>query len=92
VSIYRFIAAERVTFGVKMLCRHLSVSTSAFYDWQRRPPSRREVEDRALTRRIREVRWHRDSPDPITAALDDRSRQRDIRHSHPRAANSRAVA
>lgn len=56
MSVYRFIAAQRATFGVKMLCRHLGVSTSAFYDWQRRPPSRRELDNRALTRRIRRIR------------------------------------
>jgi transposase InsO family protein len=55
VSIYRFVAAERATFGTKMLCRHLNVSTSAFYDWARRPPSRRELDNRSLTRRIREI-------------------------------------
>jgi transposase InsO family protein len=55
VSIYRFIAAERATFGTKMLCRHLNVSTSAFYDWARRPPSRRELDNRSPTRRIREI-------------------------------------
>lgn len=55
MSIYRFIAAERATFGTKMLCLHLGVSTSAFYDWQRRPPSRREVDNRSLTRRISQI-------------------------------------
>lgn len=55
MSIYAFIAAERATFGVQMLCRHLGVSTSAFYDWERRPPSRREMDNRALTKRIREI-------------------------------------
>ncbi len=55
MSIYRFIAAERAAFDVKMLCSHLGVSTSAFYDWCTRPPSRREVDNRALTRRIGEI-------------------------------------
>ena len=55
MSIYRFIAAERATFGTKMLCAHLGVSTSAFYDWCSRPPSRRELDDRSLTKRIREI-------------------------------------
>jgi transposase-like protein len=43
---YPFIAAERASFGVRMLCRHLGVSPSAFYDWRSRPPSRREVDNR----------------------------------------------
>jgi putative transposase len=55
VSIYRFIAAERATFGTQMLCRHLGVSTSAFYDSQRRAPSRREIDNRTLTRRIAQI-------------------------------------
>lgn len=55
MSIYRFIAAERASFGAQMLCRDLGVSTSAFYDWQRRLPSRREVDNRALSRRIMEI-------------------------------------
>jgi putative transposase len=55
MSTYRFIAAERESFGVRMCCRHLGVSPSAFYDWQRRPPSRREVDNRALAKRIGEI-------------------------------------
>jgi len=55
VSIYRFIAAERATFGTLMLCRHLGVSPSAFYDWSSRPPSRREIDNRSLTKRIIEI-------------------------------------
>ena len=55
MSIYRFIAAERATFGTLMLCRHLGVSPSAFYDWCSRPPSRREIDNRSLTKRIIEI-------------------------------------
>jgi putative transposase len=55
VSTYRFIAAERASFPVMALCRVLGVSRSGFYDWCRRPPSRRELDDRALTTRIREI-------------------------------------
>jgi putative transposase len=32
-TIYGFIAAERTTYPVRLLCRVLQVSTSAFYDW-----------------------------------------------------------
>ena len=56
MSTYRFIAAEKATFGVRMCCRQLGVSSSAFYDWERRPPSRREVENRGLLKRIGEIR------------------------------------
>ena len=55
MSIYRFIVAERATFGVKMLCAHLGVSPSAFYDWCSRPPSRRELDNRSLVKRIAEI-------------------------------------
>jgi hypothetical protein len=32
-TIYGFIAAEKTTYPVRLLCRILQVSTSAFYDW-----------------------------------------------------------
>ncbi|WP_219420685.1 IS3 family transposase, partial [Pseudonocardia nigra] len=35
-TIYGFIAAEKTTCSVRLLCRVLQVSTSAFYDWIRR--------------------------------------------------------
>jgi putative transposase len=59
VSAYRFIAAERASFPVSAMCRVLGVSRSGFYDWCRRPPSRRELDDRALIRRIAQI--HRSS-------------------------------
>lgn len=59
MSAYRFIAAERACYPVATMCRVLGVSRSGFYDWSRRPPSRRELDDRALTGRI--VRIHRDT-------------------------------
>jgi putative transposase len=55
VSTYRFIAAERANFPVAAMCRVLGVSRSGFYDWCTRPPSRRELDDRALTLRIGEI-------------------------------------
>ncbi|GAA0910703.1 hypothetical protein [Pseudonocardia zijingensis] len=35
-TIYGFIAAEKTAYPVRLLCRVLQVSTSAFYDWIRR--------------------------------------------------------
>ena len=32
-AIYGFIAAEKTTYPVRLLCRVLQVSASAFYDW-----------------------------------------------------------
>jgi transposase InsO family protein len=59
VSAYRFIAAERASFPVALMCQVLGVSRSGFYDWATRPPSRRAVDDRSLFERIRQI--HRDS-------------------------------
>lgn len=59
MSAYRFIAAERASFPVALMCQVFGVSRSGFYDWARRPPSRRSIDDRSLTQRIREI--HRDS-------------------------------
>ncbi len=53
--IYRFISAEKANFPVRFLCRELGVSASGFYDWSRRPASRRDVDNIALTRRIVEI-------------------------------------
>jgi putative transposase len=55
VSAYRFIAAERANHPVALMCRVLGVSRSGFYDWCSRPPSRRELDDRSLTVRIRRI-------------------------------------
>jgi putative transposase len=35
-AVYGFIAAEKTTYPVRLLCRVLQVSASAFYDWIRR--------------------------------------------------------
>ena len=35
-TLYGFIAAEKTTYPVRLLCRVLQVSSSAFYDWIRR--------------------------------------------------------
>lgn len=55
MSVYRFIAAERANHRVKALCQVLRVSRSGFYAWSTRPPSRRDTDDRSLTRLIREI-------------------------------------
>ncbi|MGH3145282.1 MAG: IS3 family transposase [Rubrobacter sp.] len=52
---FRFIDAERADYSVSLLCRVLRVSRSGYYAWKGRPPSKRSVEDAALTQRIREV-------------------------------------
>lgn len=55
MSLFRFIDAEKANYPVSLLCRVLEVSRSGYYGWRERAPSRRSVEDAALTDRIREV-------------------------------------
>jgi transposase InsO family protein len=59
VSRYRFIAAEKATYPVSMLCRTLGVSRASFYAWHDRGPSARERADQQLLERIRQI--HHDS-------------------------------
>jgi putative transposase len=49
---YRFIAAERAAFPVRMLCRLVGVAVSGFYAWLRRGPGRHREHDRRLGVRI----------------------------------------
>ncbi len=55
MSVFRFIAAERAHHPVKTLCRVLGVSRSGFHAWATRPPSARELSDRALLERVRQL-------------------------------------
>jgi putative transposase len=55
MSLFRFIDAEKALYPISLLCRVLRVSRSGYYAWSRRPPSRRSVEDSALTAKIREI-------------------------------------
>ena len=55
MSAYRFIAAERANHPVALMCQVLGVSRSGFYEWSTRPPSRRSVDDRSLTRTIARI-------------------------------------
>lgn len=52
---FRFIHTEKVNFPVKVLAEVLGVNRTAYYAWVRRPASRREIEDRDLTRKIKEI-------------------------------------
>ena len=45
---FRFIAAEKAAFPVRMLCRVLQVSRAGFYAWQRRKPAARTHADERL--------------------------------------------
>jgi transposase InsO family protein len=52
---FRFIAAQAQDYPVRTLCRVLEVSSSGYYAWRRRSPSRRELANCELLQRIREV-------------------------------------
>lgn len=47
--------ANQAAFPVRKMCKVLGVSTSGFYAWRKRPPSRRALEDAVLTERIRSI-------------------------------------
>jgi putative transposase len=55
VSLFKLVEAEKADYPVSLLCRVLKVSRSGYYAWRDRPPSRRSVEDVALTGKIREI-------------------------------------
>ena len=48
-----FIEQYRNEFPVQQMCELLTVSSSGFYAWSKREPSRREQENRCLTEQIR---------------------------------------
>jgi putative transposase len=55
VKCFRFIAAERASFPISLLCRVLGVSRSGFHAWEGRAPSDRALTDAWLTERIGEI-------------------------------------
>lgn len=50
---FRFIAAEKATYPVALLCRCLRVSRSGFYAWASRGPSARAQQDARLIAQLR---------------------------------------
>lgn len=52
---FRFVEQEAAQFPVSLLCRVVGVTRQGFYAWRRRSPSARELADRELAERIREV-------------------------------------
>ncbi len=55
MSIYRFISAEKARTPVSVCCRLLEVSRSGYYDWARRAPSDRALNDAWLTGLIKRI-------------------------------------
>ena len=53
-------SANRAKYAVARMCRLLGVSTSGYYAWRDRKPSKRELADSSLTERISEIHtWSR---------------------------------
>ena len=52
---YQTINRCRPCFAVSMMCRNLSVSSSGFYDWLKRPVSQRDQENHALLGKIKKL-------------------------------------
>ena len=59
MAVYSFIAEEQASndagWSIAEMCRVLEVSRSGFYDWQRRPPSDRQVTDELLAVEIEAI-------------------------------------
>jgi putative transposase len=53
--VYSFIAAEKTSFPVAVMCRVFGVSRTGFHNWQRRAPSDRALSDAWLTDRIKRI-------------------------------------
>jgi len=53
VKCFRFIAAEKASYSISLLCRVLGVSP--FHAWERRPPSDRELGDAWIAERVRAI-------------------------------------
>ena len=42
-------------FSIRKMCEMLSISPSGYYDWKNRKPSKRSIENKKLTIRIKEI-------------------------------------
>jgi putative transposase len=51
---FQFIEDHRDEFSVRLMCKVLEVSTSGYYAWRGRPPSKREMANRELMAKIKE--------------------------------------
>ena len=56
---FRMIDRCRDTYSVRMMCRHLNVSPSGYYEWRGRGPSKREQANRVLLQHVEKL--HADS-------------------------------
>lgn len=56
--IFQFISDHRNEFGIGRMCKVLAVSSSGFYAWLKREPSRRQHENAALVSDIHQIYEH----------------------------------
>ncbi|MBF0647188.1 IS3 family transposase, partial [Desulfuromonas acetoxidans] len=56
---YQAVQRCRNEFPIRLMCRCLKVSHSGYYDWEKRSPSTRQIDNERLLKRIREI--HEDS-------------------------------
>ena len=70
VTVFGFIAAEKATYPISLMCRTLDVSRSGYHAWEARPPSKRSRVDLVLSAPITQMhersrastpRWRRHS-------------------------------
>ena len=52
---FEFIEAHREEYPITLMCRVLSVSRSGYYAWRKRPPSRRQMANKELVAKIKEI-------------------------------------
>lgn len=72
------IDANQATHSVKAMCKHLKVSTSGYYEWRSRAPSKRNISDLVMTESIRKIHAMSDETygrDRIYAELLDMSQR-----------------
>jgi putative transposase len=53
--VYSFIAAEKTSYPVAVMCRVLHVSRTGFHNWERRAPSDRALADAWLIEKIKQI-------------------------------------
>jgi putative transposase len=54
-EVFAFIAAEKASYPVALMCRALEVNRTSFHDWERRPPSDRSLQDAWLLEQIKQI-------------------------------------
>lgn len=54
-EVFSLIAAEKANYPVAVMCRTLEVNRTSFHDWERRPPSDRQLADAWLTEKIKQI-------------------------------------